>query len=62
MELKKLNRKRGSELAETILITAISVVLVVILFYPQMNTIFKKAIDSISTWFDDAISTIGVVK
>lgn len=62
MKSKKLNKKRGSELAETILITAISVVLVVILFYPQMNTIFKKAIDSISTWFDDAISTIGVIK
>ena len=62
MKSKRINKKRGSELAETILITAISVVLVVILFYPQMNSIFKKAIDSISTWFDDAISTIGVTK
>lgn len=62
MKSKNISKKRGSELAETVLITAISIVLVVILFYPQMSNIFKKAIDSISTWFDEAISTIGVIK
>ena len=37
---KKVDNKRGSELAETVLITAIMVVIVVTIFFPQIQTIF----------------------
>jgi hypothetical protein len=58
---KKLSRKRGSELAETVLIMAISIVLVVSLFYPQIVAILTSAVSNLETWFNNAIGQIGVI-
>ena len=52
------NGKRGSELAETVLITSIMMVLVVTIFYPQMQTIFTSAMTKMGTWLDEMLALI----
>lgn len=58
---KKVKNSQGSALAETVLITAISIVVIVAIFYPQMMYIFETSIESLSNWFTSAIDTIGVI-
>ena len=55
--LNKLNKKRGSELAQTILITAIMVVVIATLFFPQIQTIFSTSMTKLSGWFDTVLNT-----
>jgi len=55
---KKIDKKRGSELAETVLITAIMVVIVVTIFFPQIQTIFTNSIAKLSGWFDQILTTL----
>ncbi len=54
----KISNKRGSEMAETVLITAIMLVLVVTIFYPQMQTILTNALTTISTWISETMALI----
>ncbi len=56
--LKTLKEKRGSELAQTILITAIMVVVIVTLFFPQIQAIFSTSMTKLSGWFDTVLNTI----
>lgn len=56
--LKKGKQKRGSELAQTILITAIMVVVIVTLFFPQIQSIFSTSMTKLSGWFDTVLNTI----
>lgn len=56
--LKKTREKRGSELAQTILITAIMVVVIVTLFFPQIQSIFSTSMTKLSGWFDTVLNTI----
>lgn len=53
-----VSNKRGSEMAETVLITAIMLVLVVTIFYPQMQTILTNALTTISTWISETMALI----
>lgn len=55
--LKKVQVKRGSELAQTILITAIMVVLIATLFFPQIQGIFSASMTKLSGWFDTVLNT-----
>lgn len=54
----KTYKKRGSEMAETVLITAIMMVLVVTIFYPQMQSIVTTAMSKIGTWLDELMALI----
>lgn len=56
--LNKKQVKRGSELAQTILITAIMVVVIATLFFPQIQTIFSTSMTKLSGWFDSVLNTI----
>lgn len=61
IELKKkekVNYKRGSELAQTILITAIMVVVIVTLFFPQIQSIFSNSMTKLSSWFDTVLNSL----
>ena len=55
LKLKKikevLKSKRGSEILQVILIAGILLVLVITLFYPQMQTLFSNMMTTISNWF-----------
>lgn len=55
---KNKTNKRGSELAETVLVTAIMVVVIVTIFFPQIQTIFTNSITKLSGWFDQILTTI----
>lgn len=56
--VKKSTNKRGSELAQTILITAVMVVLIVTLFFPQIQNIFSTSMAKLSGWFSNVLNTI----
>lgn len=55
---KRTEEKRGSELAQTILITAIMVVLIATLFFPQIQTIFSTSMTKLSGWFDSILNSL----
>lgn len=54
-------RKNGSALTENVLLVAISVVIVVSIFYPQIVSLLRQVMQSLSSWFTLAINQIGVV-
>lgn len=57
----KQNKKSGSVLVENILMIAITLVLIIVIFYPQIIKLFDKVMDSLAVWFDNAVSVIGVI-
>ena len=56
--INKAQEKRGSELAQTILITAIMVVVIVTLFFPQIQGIFSTSMSKLSGLFDTVLNSI----
>lgn len=56
-----LNNKRGSELAQTVLITAIMITIIAALFFPQLKTLFDTAMTHITTWFNNVMKDIAAV-
>ena len=53
-----LKTERGSEILQVILIAGVLLVLIVTLFYPQMQSLFTNVINKITTWFDGAGSSV----
>jgi predicted PurR-regulated permease PerM len=60
LKRKMLIGKNGSATAETILIIAIFLVIIVTAFYPQINTIMSNTFTSINNWYLSALSNIGI--
>lgn len=58
-ENKDLKNKRGSELAQTVLITAIMIMIIAALFFPQIKTLFESAMTQITTWFNTILGDIS---
>ena len=59
MKLKNnLKSERDSEILQVILIAGILLVLIVTLFYPQMQGLFNNVMNKITTWFDGAGSSV----
>lgn len=56
-----LNNKRGSELAQTVLITAIMITIIAALFFPQLKSLFDTAMTHITTWFNNIMRDIAAV-
>lgn len=55
---KKNSLKRGSELAQTVLITAVMVVVIATLFFPQIQSIFSTSMTKLSGWFNQILGTL----
>ena len=55
----RLNNKRGSELAQTVLITAIMIAIIAAMFFPQIKTLFESAMTQITTWFNGVLTGIS---
>ena len=55
---KRTSKKRGSELAQTILITAIMIMLIATIFFPQIQSIFTNAMTKVSAWFNTALGVL----
>lgn len=49
---EKLKEQRGSEILQIILIAGILLVIVITVFYPQMEGLFNNMMTKISTWFE----------
>ena len=56
-----LNKKRGSELTQTVLITAVMVTIIAALFFPQLKSLFSGAMSEITTWFNSVLGDITKV-
>ena len=56
--MKVLKNKRGSEILQVILIAGILLVLVITLFYPQMEALFTDMMDTITNWFTNTGSAV----
>lgn len=50
---EKLKSQRGSEILQVILIAGILLVLIITLFYPQMESLFNSVMTTISNWFEN---------
>ena len=48
---EKLKSQRGSEILQVILIAGVLLVIVITVFYPQMEGLFFDVMSTISTWF-----------
>lgn len=57
----KNSGKRGSELAQTVLITGIMVVVIATLFFPQIQSLFTTSMTKVSTWFNNVLNQIGAM-
>ena len=53
-----LKSQRGSEILQVILVAGVLLVLIVTVFYPQMQSLFTSIINKISTWFETTGSSI----
>lgn len=50
-----LQNKKGSALAETIIIVAVSLVLAISLFYPKMTQLLTNVMDRMDVWVSNTI-------
>lgn len=48
-----LKSQRGSEILQVILIAGVLLVLIITLFYPQMESLFTNMMDTIANWFEN---------
>ena len=51
MKKEILKSQRGSEILQVILIAGVLLVIIITVFYPQMQTLFGSVMDTISNWF-----------
>ena len=47
---KRIKAKKGSALAETIILIAVSLVLAIALFYPQISQLLSNVITKMNSW------------
>ena len=66
-KLKNLLKRRnllgnsGSATAETILIIAIILVIIITIFYPQMQRIMNTTFESINVWYRNTLNNLGII-
>ncbi len=58
LKIKNLKTNRGSEILQVILIAGILLVLIITLFYPQMQSLFTEIVTKISNWFSNTGSQV----
>lgn len=60
-KIYSLSHKSGVAVAETILLIGISLVIISVVFYPNLKTLIGNAFSNLENWFNQAVTTIGVV-
>jgi hypothetical protein len=58
MTKENLKSNRGSEILQVILISGILLVLIITLFYPQMQALFTNVMTKITSWFESTGSQV----
>lgn len=51
-------KKKGSALAETIILIAVSLVLAIALFYPQISQLLTSVINRMNVWVNNTLTLI----
>ena len=51
MKKEILKSQRGSEILQVILIAGVLLVIIITVFYPQMEGLFKSVMDTVTNWF-----------
>lgn len=60
--LKKLLKKqRGAEMLQVVLISGVLLVLIITLFYPQIQGLFENMMGKMTNWFNNAGSSIFTI-
>ncbi len=55
---ENLKSKKGAEILQVVLIGGILLVLIITLFYPQIEQLFNTIMSTISTWFTNTGSQV----
>ncbi len=55
---KSVERKRGAEVIENILMMGIAVSIIVVIFYPQLSNLMSSTFTTLETWFNNAINSL----
>ena len=58
LKIADLKNQRGSEILQIILIAGVLLVLIITLFYPQMQELFENIMGTISDWFTNVGSDV----
>ena len=61
MKKNLLKSQRGAEMLQIVLISGVLLVLIVTLFYPQMQNLFEGMMTKITHWFNNSGSKIFTV-
>ena len=60
--LKKiLKEEKGAEMLQVVLISGVLLVLIITLFYPQMEGLFTNMMDKMTNWFNNTGSSIFTI-
>lgn len=57
---KLINTNQGSATAETVLIIAILLVIIITVFYPQIQNLITTTMITLDSWFFSNLSSIGI--
>ena len=58
---KIIKQEKGAEMLQVVLISGILLVLIITLFYPQMESLFTNIMDKMVNWFNKTGSSIFTV-
>lgn len=58
---KKVKEQKGAEMLQVVLISGVLLVLIITLFYPQMEGLFNSLMDTMTNWFNKTGSSIFTV-
>lgn len=56
-----IKEQRGAEMLQVVLISGVLLVLIITLFYPQMEGLFNNLMDTMTNWFNKTGSSIFTV-
>ena len=56
-----IKEERGAEMLQIVLISGVLLVLIITLFYPQMEGLFNNIMDTMTNWFNKTGSSIFTV-
>lgn len=59
--VKKFKEQRGAEMLQVVLISGVLLVLIITLFYPQMEGLFNNLMDTMTNWFNKTGSSIFTI-
>ena len=56
---KIIQKRRGSEAIENILMMGIAVSIIVVVFYPQLSSLMQTTFSTLETWFSNVIGNLA---